>query len=166
MAKSITSKRAENIFIGASGEHLVLSRLYSLRILASLAPPNAPEVDILVNPVDGNTSKLIQVKSTESTGKNRGWPMRDEHLDLTSPKLFYCFVELSSRPQNIFIIPSRVVAQVLKEADKAYMKKPKSDGSIRTSHSRRMLKPSFLVDIPSAPDGWMERYLEKWELLT
>jgi len=55
---------------------------------------------------------------------------------------------------------------VLKEADKAYMKKPKSDGSIRTSHSRRMLKPSFLVDIPSAPDGWMERYLEKWELLT
>jgi len=37
--------------------------------------------------------------------------MRDEHLNLFnlfSPKLFCCFVELSSKPQNIFVIPSKV----------------------------------------------------------
>jgi len=165
MSVPLTKKRADKNFIGAAGEHLVLSRLYARRVLASLAPPNAPEVDILVNPVDGNNSKLIQVKSTESRGKDRGWSMRDEHLSLVSPKLFYCFVELSSNPQNVYVIPSGVVAQVLKEADKAYMNKPKRDGSARTKHSRRMLKPNFLVDIPSAPDGWMDKYLEKWDLL-
>ncbi len=165
MSVPLTKKRADKNFIGAAGEHLVLSRLYARRVLASLAPPNAPEVDILVNPIDGNNSKLIQVKSTESSGKDRGWSMRDEHLSLVSPKLFYCFVELSSNPQNVYVIPSGVVAQVLKEADKAYMNKPKRDGSARTKHSRRMLKPHFLVDIPSAPDGWMNTYLEKWEIL-
>ena len=166
MGVPLTKKRADKNFIGAAGEHLVLSRLYARRVLASLAPPNAPEVDILVNPVDGNNSKLIQVKSTESSGKDRGWSMRDEHLSLVSPKLFYCFVELSSNPQNIYVIPSGVVAQVLKEADKAYMNKPKRDGSARTKHSRRMLKPNFLVDIPSAPAGWMDKYWENWEQLS
>lgn len=165
MGVPLTKKRADKNFIGAAGEHLVLSRLYARRVLASLAPPNASEVDILVNPVDGNNSKLIQVKSTESSGKDRGWSMRDEHLSLVSPKLFYCFIELSSNPQNVYVIPSGIVAQVLKEADKAYMNKPKQDGSARTKHSRRMLKPQFLVDIPSAPNGWMDKYLERWDLL-
>ena len=168
MGVPLTKKRADKNFIGAAGEHLVLSRLYARRVLASLAPPNTPEVDILVNPIDGNNSKLIQVKSTESSGKDRGWSMRDEHLSLVSPKLFYCFVELSSNPQNVqnvYVIPSGVVAQVLKEADKAYMNKPQRDGSARTKHSRRMLKPNFLVDIPSAPVGWMGTYLERWDLL-
>jgi len=168
MSVPLTKKRANKNFIGAAGEHLVLSRLYALRVLASLAPPNTPEVDILVNPIDGTKSKLIQVKSTESKGKNRGWSMRDEHLNLESPKLFYCFVELSSKPQNVFVVPSRVVAQVLREADKAYMKKPMRDGSkrTRTKYSRRMLKPQFLVDIPSAPKGWMNKYWEKWDVFT
>jgi len=161
----VTKKRADKNFIGAAGEHLVLSRLYTNRILASLAPPNAPEVDILVHPLESAKSKVLQVKSSETTGKNRGWSMRDEHLKLTTPKLFYCFVDLASPLQDVYVIPSKVVARVLTEADAAYMKKPKRDGSKRTKHSRRMLKPEFLVDIPSAPHGWMNKYLEKWELL-
>lgn len=165
MEKVITTKDADTVLVGAAGEHLVLSRLYSLRILASFAPPKFPDVDIFVNPIDGGSPKWIQVKSTETTGINRGWSMKDEHLKLISPKLFYCFVELSSNPQNIFVIPSHVVAKVLTDANEAYMKKPKLDGSKRTTHVRRMLKPRFLVDIPSAPDGWMSKYLEKWEVL-
>ena len=165
MIKALTTKKTDTVLIGAAGEHLVLSRLYSERVLASFAPPKFPDVDILVNPIDGGSSRWVQVKSTETTGLARGWLMKDEHLKLVSPKLFYCFVELKSKPQNIFVIPSSVVAKVLTEADKAYMKKPKLDGSNRTTHSHRMLKPTFLVDIPSAPDGWMNKYLEKWDLL-
>lgn len=161
----ITSKDPENVFICAAGEHLVLSRLYSRRILASLTPPNFPEVDILINPVDGGQPKWIQVKATETVGKGRGWRMQDEHLKLTSPLLFYCFVDLKSEPRNVYVIPSKIVAKVLTEADKAHMKKPMADGSKRTNHSRRMLKPSFIVDIPSAPEGWMDKYLENWDLL-
>ena len=166
MTKPITTKNADNVFIGAAGEHLVLSRLYSRRILASLAPPKFPDVDILISPLDGNQSKWIQVKATETVGKGRGWLMKDEHLELVSSQLFYCFVELKSDPQNVYVIPSKIVAKVLTEADESYMKKPMQDGSERTTHSRRMLKPSFIVDIPSAPDGWMNKYLEAWDLIT
>lgn len=166
MTQPITSKNADKVFIGAAGEHLVLSRLYSRRILASLAPPKFPDVDILITPSDGNQSKWIQVKATETEGKGRGWHMKDEHLKLAAPHLFYCFVELKSKPQNVYVIPSKIVAKVLTEADKAHMKKPMADGSKRTNHSRRMLKPSFIVDIPSAPDGWMNKYLEAWDLIT
>lgn len=162
MKSSITKKDTNTILVGAAGEHLVLSRLYSNRILASFAPPKFPDIDILVNPISGGSAKWIQVKSTETVGKNRGWMMRDEHLELVSPRLFYCFVELNSIYQNVFVIPSRIVAKVLTETDKAYMKKPMADGSKRASHSRRMLKPSFLLDVPSAPEGWMNKYLEKW----
>ena len=165
MVKALTTKDTHKVFIASAGEHLVLSRLYFHRVLASLAPAQFPDFDILVNPIAGGSSKWVQVKSTETTGLGRGWSMDDEHLKLVSPKLFYCFVELSSQPQKIFVIPSSVVAKVLIEADKAHMKKPKLDGSVRTNHSRRKLKPRFLVDIPSAPDGWMNKYLEKWDLL-
>ncbi len=165
MKTSMTDKDSNKILVGAAGEHLVLSRLFSHRILASLAPPKFPDVDILVNPIGGGSAKWIQVKSTETKGKDRGWHMKDEHLSLVSPQLFYCFVELSSETQNVFVIPSRIVAKVLTETDKAYMKKPKKDGSKRTSHSHRMLKPNFLIQVPSAPEGWMDKYLEKWELL-
>ena len=47
--------------IGASGEHLVLSRLLEQGILASQAPRGTRKADILVNPLDGGHPKLIQV---------------------------------------------------------------------------------------------------------
>lgn len=165
MKNPVTTKNTEKMFIGSAGEHLVLSRLLSQRVLATLAPSNFPDVDILVSPLNGADSKWIQVKSTETAGKNRGWSMRDGHLKLQSPKLFYCFVELSSEPQRVYVVPSRVVANVLTKVDRAYMRKPKLDGSKRTNHARRMLKPNFTVKVPIAPEGWMEKYLEAWDLI-
>jgi hypothetical protein len=44
------------------------------------------------------------------------------------------------------------------------MKKPMKDGSKRTKHQGRKLKNKFIVDIKSAPDGWMDKYLEKWDV--
>jgi hypothetical protein len=44
------------------------------------------------------------------------------------------------------------------------MKKPKRDGTKRTLHSRPKLKDNFIVDIKSAPDGWMKEYFEKWDV--
>jgi hypothetical protein len=56
------------------------------------------------------------------------------------------------------------VVQVLSEAHTAQMKKPMKDGSKRTKHQGRKLKNKFIVDIKSAPDGWMDKYLEKWDV--
>jgi hypothetical protein len=52
----------DKTFIGAAGEHLVLSRLLERGILASQAPCGTRKANILVNPLDGGLPQLIQGK--------------------------------------------------------------------------------------------------------
>ena len=59
--------------IGPSGEHFVLSRLYRQGLLAALAPPGTPIVDVLVLSPDGKTiAATLQVK-TSTGGAKTGW---------------------------------------------------------------------------------------------
>ncbi len=150
----------------AAGEHLVLSRLLRREILASLAPRNTPTADILVNPLDGRKAKLIQVKTTSAGKGQLGWKMEDKHMQVKSQNLLYCFVDFRSNPERVFVVPAKKVAEVLIAVDKAWMKKPKKDGSKREKNMWRMIKPSFYVNTKEAPDGWMNKYLEKWDQIT
>jgi hypothetical protein len=156
---------ADKNLIGAAGEHLVLSRLLSRGILASQAPRGARKADILVNPLDGGKPKLIQVKSTSSGSGPVGWKMKDEHMTEKSTDLIYCFVDFRNQPERVYVIPAKKVAQVLVAVDKAWMKKPMKDGSKREKNMWRMIKPKFIVITDVAKPGWMDKYLEKWELL-
>lgn len=155
----------EKNLIGAAGEHLVLSRLLARGILASLSPFNAYKADILVNPTDGRSACYIQVKTTTKVNKSE-WQVSEKDLDNDDSNMFYCFVELNSVPQKVFVIPARKVSQVLRESDRAYMATPMRDGSKRKKHVYRMLKNNFIVKVKSAPPGWMDEYLEYWEVLS
>jgi hypothetical protein len=155
-------KRDKNL-IGAAGEHLVLSRLLQQGILSSLSPFNAYKADILINPVDGREASFIQVKTT--TKNKSEWNVSAKDMTHTDKNMFYCFVLLNSSPQRIYVIPAKKVSEVLTDADRAYLKKPMKDGSKRKNHNYRLIKNSFIVKIKSAPDGWMDKYLEKWDLL-
>lgn len=151
--------------IGAAGEHLVLSRLLQRGILSSLSPFNAFKADILVNPVNGGEASYIQVKTTTKVNKSE-WNVSEKDLNHDDKNMFYCFVELNSSPQRIFVIPARKVSQVLIDSDHAYMKKPMKDGSKRVEHKYRLLKNNFGTTVKSAPSGWMDEYLENWELIS
>ena len=151
--------------VGAAGEHLVLSRLLSRGILAAQAPQGTRKADIIVHPLDGGTPWLIQVKSRLRGAKNGGWKLDDKHLEETSANLMYCFVDLQAMPERVYVVPSKKVAQVLVEAEKEYMRKPMRDGSRRTKKPWRTIKPSFILKLKSAPDGWMDNYLENWSQL-
>jgi hypothetical protein len=157
---------ASNNLIGAAGEHLVLSRLLSRGVLAAQAPQGTRKADIIVHPLEGGKPWLIQVKTRLKGSEGGGWKLDDKHLEETSSNLLYCFVDLQAKPEKVYVLPSKKVSEVLKEADKAQMKKPMRDGSKRTKHSWRMIKPKFIIKIKSAPNGWMDEYLENWDLLT
>jgi len=157
-------KRDKNL-TGAAGEHLVLSRLLSRGILASQAPRGTRKADILVNPLDGRKPRLIQVKTTSAEKGALGWKMKDEHMTDTSSDLLYCFVDFRSSPERVFVIPANKVAEVLVAVDKAWMKKPKKDGTKRDKNMWRMIKPHFIVKTELTPPNWMDKYLEKWDLL-
>ena len=150
--------------IGAAGEYLVLSRLLQRGILSSLSPFNSYKADILVNPVNGGDAFYIQVKTTTKIDKSE-WNVSEKDLEHNDKNMFYCFVELNSNPQRIFVIPAKKVSQVLIDSDRAYMNKPMKNGRKRTEHKYRLLKNNFGTTVKSAPSGWMDKYLENWELL-
>lgn len=156
--------KIETSLIGAAGEHLVLSRLLIRGILASQSPFNASRYDILVNSKNKKTPVLIQVKTT-SQGKSN-WQMKPEDAENSDRNFYYCFVDLSSKPEKVYVIPSKKVCEVLIEADKTWMAKPRKDGAKKSEHKRRMLKNEFILDIKGAPNGWMNKYLEKWEVFS
>ena len=151
--------------VGAAGEHLVLSRLLSRGILAAQAPQGTRKADIIVHPLDGGTPWLIQVKSRLKGPEGGGWKLDDKHMGEKSTNLMYCFVDLQASPEKVYVVPSKKVSQILIEADKAWMRKPMRDGSKRTKNMWRMIKPKFIIKLKSAPEGWMDEYLENWSLL-
>jgi hypothetical protein len=154
----------EKNLVGAAGEHLVLSRLLRRGLLAAQSPRGARKADIIVHPVDGGTPWLIQVKTKLKSSKSE-WIMKPEHASTADPDLMYCFVDMYSLPEKIYVVPSKVIAKVLTEADKVWMSKPRKDGKEKAEHKLRILKNEFYMDIKSAPDGWMDKYLENWDQL-
>lgn len=106
--------KTDTSLVGAAGEHLVLSRLLTRGFLAAQAPRGVRKVDILVNFLDGSEPCLIQVKS-RSRGSDGGWHMAAKHEDIVDPDLFYCFVDLQALHPTVHVMPSAVVASVLKK---------------------------------------------------
>lgn len=157
--------KPDNNLVGAAGEHLVLSRLLSKGILAAQAPQGTRKADIIVHPIDDGIPWLIQVKSRLKGAAGGGWKLDDKHMAETSSNLIYCFVDLQTTPEKVYVVPSKKVSEILIEADKKWMKKPMRDGSKRTKNMWRMIKPKFILDLKSAPEGWMDEYLESWNLL-
>ena len=151
-------------FIGLAGEYLVLSRLTAKGLLASLAPRNTSTIDIFVTSKSGDVSWTVQVKSRMYGSDENEWEIDESFRHYSNPNLIYCFVDLLHTPEAVYVIPSKKVAEVASEAHAAQMKKPMKDGTKRTSHNRPKLKNNFIVDIKSAPDGWMEIYKEKWDV--
>jgi len=153
--------------IGAAGEHLVLSRLLARQVLASKAPFNAYMADILVNPTDKGRPLLIQVKTTSGRGptkkKTRSgkkpikkWLLNKKDEPNTAPNLFYCFVDLSGEHPSVYVIPSKLVATRIKTGHQDWLKTPGRKGQKHNDSAMRALEDR---------DGWMDKYLEKWDLL-
>jgi hypothetical protein len=155
--------KIDSQLIGASGEHLVVSRLLYRGILASLAPRGVRKSDVLVNHNDGKGSSLIQVKTTQK-GKLE-WIMKPADAENRERDLFYCFVHMESSPERVYVIPARKVSQVLRDADAVWMSAPRRDGKKKAEHKMRMLKNNFAMKVKSAPHGWMDEYLEAWHLI-
>ena len=86
MSNSITS---------AAGEHHVLCQLMRRDWIASLAPANAQNVDILCTDKNSKKHCSIQVKTRRGRfTKSSGWIMNEKHETIIADALFYVFVDL------------------------------------------------------------------------
>lgn len=151
--------------VGAAGEHLVLSRLLSRGLLASQAPRGTRKADVLLNPLDGGTPRLIQVKTRTADGRALGWHMGAKHEEMVEKDLFYCFVNLDLFAPTVYIVPSKVVARVVREVHAEWLARPGKKGQKHNDSDIRRIRVDYGPECKSVKPGWMDKYLEAWDLL-
>jgi hypothetical protein len=156
----------EQGLIGPAGEHFVLYQLYRRGVLAAAAPPRTPVVDLLVLSPDGETiAATLQVKTRSRPTRRRGWMMSRKHETLVDDRMFYAFVDLAEEPPGTWIIPSAVVAEVVRESHGLWLAAPGRRGQTRQDSVIRQVRNDYPNPPHGYPAGWMDSYRERWELL-
>lgn len=153
-----------SVLTGSAGEHYVLFQLLRRGVLASLSPSNAYLADIIAFSPSMSVGSMIQVK-TRTRGRDGGWHMRERHEHIVHGRLFYVFVDLASEPYECYVVPSSVVAHVLQASHQAWLRGGRPDRPRQDNPLRRLL-PSYGDPVPGVPDGWLESYRDRWDLLT
>ncbi len=152
---------------GAAGEYFVMSELLKRGYVAALAPVGVPKADIVVTDEDGNKQAAIQVKSRRYAGGDGGWHMSKKHEDIIGDHLLYCFVNFRDQATDVFVIPSAVVASVVREAHAKWLATPGKNGRVRNDSNMRRITPSYNSIFQGGanpyPDGWMDRYRDAWK---
>ena len=161
----MTNRGKDKSLVGAAGEHLVLARLLSRDLLASQAPRGTRKADVLVNPLDGGKPRLIQVKTRSDIGKSLGWHMSLKHESISERDLFYCFVNLELINPSVYVIPSRIVAKVVRDSHAEWLKMPGQKGQKHNDTELRRIKNDYGPNFKTIKAGWMDKYLEKWDQL-
>ncbi|MBI2773526.1 MAG: hypothetical protein HYX56_03425 [Chloroflexi bacterium] len=164
MAKgAVAAKRSqlERSLVGPAAEHFVLYKLHGRGFLATLAPENAPTVDILVMNPDETITALIQVKA-RTRGADKGWHMQQKHEGFIGKTLFYAFVDLEEDPPITYIVPAAVVADVINKTHAVWLSRPGLKGQPHRDHPMRRVLPSY-EGVEGYPPGWLMKYRERWE---
>jgi hypothetical protein len=154
----------DSVLVGSSGEHYIIYRLQRRNLLAALAPANAFAADILVFSPAMSVGSLVQVK-TRTTGADGGWSMNVKHETLAHPRLFYAFLDLEPSEPRVFIVPCAVVQDMLRSSHAAWLAGEGRAGHVRRDNPMRRVRPLHPFAVPGFPDGWMEAYSERWDLL-
>lgn len=162
---------AQTNLLGSAGEHFVMSELLRRGFIAALAPQGAPNSDLVVTDVEVKQLCTIQVKARREIGADGGWHMRARHETLESERLFYCFVDFGRTVEDrpaVFIIPSAIVAALLKMDHQIWLATPGKNGREHKDGPMRRLKRDHSkvlgTDTEYGP-GWMEKYKDGWHLL-
>ena len=152
--------------LGAAGEHFVMCQLLRCGLIAALAPIGVPNADIVVTDSIGDRLCAVQVKARTAKGSDGGWHMGINHEKLISPTLFYCFVDFGQTnidPPRTWIVPSVVVADVLKRSHQSWLSSPGKAGHVRNDSDMRRFLPDYTkFGLLDRADGWLTVYRDAW----
>ena len=121
-------------FIGAAGQYYVAYNLSVREINAAMTLGNAPSVDILASSADGKRTVSIQVKTSRNAYRTNRYGREGYEWDVNKgvigkyyESFWYAFVNLQEQGNGnewkpeIFFVPSRWVAEFVKEDFSRYM---------------------------------------------
>lgn len=161
---------SKSTLLGAAGEYYVMCQLLRRDLIAALAPAGVPNADIVVTDEIGDRLSAIQVKTRRAIGSDGGWHMKSKHENIVSPSLFYAFVDFGKTLDAVpacFIVPSGVVADVVKVSHATWLSQPGKSGQQRKDGDIRRFLPNYErvgLDIGYGP-GWLEPYRENWRII-
>ncbi len=162
---------SKSTLIGSAGEHYIMSHLLRRGYIAALAPQGVPNSDIIVANINGDKLCTIQVKTRRDIGADGGWHLKSKHESVFSDRLFYCFVDFGkdelSTP-SVFIIPSKVVAELITLDHKTWLSTLSKKGQKRKDGPMRRLKPDYSKNLGQESPykmGWLEKYRDAWRSL-
>ncbi|AXK79540.1 hypothetical protein DW352_02795 [Pseudolabrys taiwanensis] len=152
---------------GAAGEHYVMCQLLRRGLIAALAPTGVPNADIIVTDEIGDKLCAVQVKTRLKPGSDKGWHMSVKHERIISPNIYYCFVGFETQPPGCWIMPSDVVADVLKRSHAHWLAQPGKNGQAHKENDMRRLCESYDHEnfLPEFSLGWLDPYKDRWDLL-
>ena len=168
-SKASKPKKSRNkipsTLIGAAGEHLVLSELFRRGLMAGRAPEGVADVDLLILDEKASVITNIQVK-TRTYGSDGGWHMKEKHEHLSSPRLMYVFVDFEPERPVCFVIPSAVVARYIRLDHGTWLATPGKNGQKHKDSKMRRIGPKSKFVRSEFPEGWMDEFRERWNLLS
>jgi hypothetical protein len=91
--------------------------------------------------------------------------MKSKHEEMKEDDLFYCFVDLGPEHPNVYVVPSKKVAEVIADAHQTWLATPGRGGKQHNDTDMRRIITKYNMELKSAPEGWMDEYLENWDLL-
>ena len=156
---------ANSITTGAAGEHYVMCQLLRRGLIAALAPTGVPDADIIVTDAIGDRLCAVQVKTRLKPGSDKGWHMSKKHEAISSPNIYYCFVGFETEPPGCWIVPSAVIADVLKRSHQNWLQQPGKRGQPHKGNKMRRLCESYDHEnfLPEFSLGWLDRYRDRWQ---
>lgn len=117
-----------------TGEFYTLAQLSHRGFIALLTLGRTKDIDVLVYNPKTNKNFHVEVKTTseriwvtKAFGKNYEWLMNEKHENITNENLHYCFVSLRGQKElpRFFIVPSKDVAEYVKQQHKTWMELPR-----------------------------------------
>lgn len=98
-------------------------------------------------------------------GADGGWHMSEKHERLSHNRLFYAFLNLEPAEPQVFTVPCAVVQELVRTSHATWLALPGARGRVRRDSNVRRVRPSYQWDVPGYPDGWMDAWRERWDLL-
>jgi len=164
--------------IGAAGEHYVICQLLRRGYVAAQAPEGVSKMDVVASDPDGNRLFAIQVKARTEKGSDGGWHMGAKH-EVPVEGVSFCFVDFGLDPDihpKCYVVPSTIVAKVLKRSHEIWGKGQGKDKPRDTSTEFRRFLPNYDIPNLNRPGisnqdqawllrfgkGWLEKYREAW----
>jgi hypothetical protein len=146
--------------VTAAARHFVL---YEMAVRGIPAEPDTGTTLLVYD-------KELIVRARTERSSEGGWIMNERHEHVVDPSVLYAFVDLEPAPKDlpeVFIIPSEVVADVLAKEHAAWLETPRLRGEgDKVDNAMRRILPAYRHQVEGCPDGWMEDWRDRWDLLT